>query len=120
MIVIAAPPPSIRQPPFTVYNHAMMVNLAMRAGPLDFAEPLWLLALLALVPIVYFWKTSRVPGTPIRRWVSLILRCALVAAVVLSLAGTRMVWFSKGICVVFVLDQSQSVPGTAREAVRQR
>ena len=41
-------------------------------------------------------------------------------ALVFSLAGTRMVWFSKGICVAFVLDQSQSVPGSVREAVRTR
>ena len=27
-------------------------------------------------------------------------------------------WFNKGICVAFVLDQSQSVPGPARENVR--
>jgi uncharacterized membrane protein/Mg-chelatase subunit ChlD len=103
-----------------VYNHAMMLPLAMRAGPLDFAEPMWLLGLFALVPIIYLWKTSRIPASTLRRWVSLILRCALVVAVVLALAGTRMVWFSKGICVVFVLDQSKSVPSSARDAMRQR
>jgi len=50
--------------------------------------------------------------------VSLILRCALVVALVFALAGTRLVWHSNGICVVFVLDQSQSVPGAARDAAR--
>jgi uncharacterized membrane protein/Mg-chelatase subunit ChlD len=95
-------------------------SLAMRAGPLDFGEPRWLWLLLLLAPIVYWWKTSRVPGSPARRWVSLILRSVLVVGLVLALAGTRLVWTSKGICVVFVLDQSQSVPGPAREVVRER
>jgi uncharacterized membrane protein/Mg-chelatase subunit ChlD len=92
----------------------------MLVGPLDFAEPSWLLLLLALIPVVYWWKTSRVPGSPFRRWVSLALRSLLIIGIVFALAGTRLVWSSKGICVVFVLDQSQSVPGPARDVVRER
>ena len=42
----------------------------------------------------------------------------LVVAIVFSLADMRVVWANKGICVAFVLDQSQSVPGDARDAVR--
>ena len=92
--------------------------LAMRLGPLEFGDPVWLFALLLLVPVLYLWKTSRVPGSPVRRWGMLALRVALILAIVFSLADTRMVWFNKGICVAFVLDQSQSVPGDARENVR--
>ncbi len=113
---------------FSVYNGAMLVpsspliltTVALRAGPLDFSDPSWLWALLIFFPIVYLWKTSRVPATAIRRWVTLLLRSALVLALTFSLAGTRLVWFNKGICVVFVLDQSQSVPGAARDVVRER
>ncbi|MCL2640389.1 MAG: VWA domain-containing protein [Phycisphaerales bacterium] len=90
----------------------------MMHGLLDFSEPVWLWALVVLVPIVYLWRTSRVPGSPLRRWVSLILRVALVVAVVFALAGARVVWHSDGICVIFVLDQSQSVPGATRDAAR--
>ncbi|HVX86535.1 MAG TPA: VWA domain-containing protein [Phycisphaerae bacterium] len=97
-----------------------MAVLAMRLGPLDFAQPLWLLGLLLLAPIFYWWKTSRVAGSPIRRSVALALRSLLILALVLALAGTRVVWFTKGICVVFVLDQSQSVPGAARDVARER
>lgn len=93
-------------------------TLALRAGPVDFSDPVWLWALLLFIPILYFWKTSRVPATPLRKWGTLALRSILILAIVLSLAGTRVVWFNKGICVVFVLDQSQSVPGSARDAVR--
>jgi len=92
--------------------------LAFVLGPLDFAEPIWLLLLLLLIPIVYLWKTSRVPASKFRRGVSLLLRSSLILAIVLSLAGTRLVWFNHGLCVVFVIDQSQSVPGPVREVVR--
>ncbi len=92
--------------------------LAMRLGPAEFGQPAWLWALLLLVPIIYFWKTSQVPASVLRRWVSLILRLVLVLALVLSLADLPRTWFNKGICVAFVLDQSQSVPGPARENVR--
>src|ERR1700744_3732150 len=94
--------------------------LAFRAGPLDFSDPVWLWALLAFIPIIYFWKTSRVPATPFRRWITLAFRSILILATILSLAGTRLIWFNKGICVVFVIDQSQSVPGQARDLVRER
>jgi uncharacterized membrane protein len=99
--------------------HPMHI-LGLRAGPVEFGDPVWLWALLLLVPVVYLWKTSRVPGSPVRRWISLALRAALVIALTLSLADTHLVWFNKGICVVFLLDQSQSVPGPARDAVRDR
>jgi uncharacterized membrane protein len=98
----------------------LLPTLALRVGPLDFADPAWLWALLIFLPILYLWKTSRVPATPIRRWGMLLLRSALVLAIIASLAGTRLVWFNNGICVVFVLDQSQSVPGAARDVVRER
>jgi len=92
--------------------------LALRAGPLEFGDPVWLLGLILLLPIIYLWRTSRVPGSPVRKWVSLCLRAALVAALVLSLADTRVVWSNRGICVAFVIDQSQSVPGDARARLR--
>src|SRR5271154_3988158 len=95
-------------------------TLALRAGPFDFSEPIWLFALLLLLPILYLWKTSRVPATALRKWITLLLRVVLVLAIIFSLAGTRLVWFNKGICVVFVIDQSQSVPGSARDIVRER
>ncbi len=48
------------------------------------------------------------------------LRLALVLALILSLAGARLVWKNHGMCVLFLLDQSQSVSADAREAVRQK
>ena len=92
--------------------------LALRAGPLEFGDPVWLLGLALLVPVYYLWRTSRVPGSPVRKWVSLALRAGLVLALVFSLADTRVVWTNRGICVAFVIDQSQSVPGDSRARLR--
>lgn len=89
-------------------------------GWFEFSQPMWLLLALLVVPIVYVALTSRVVAGPWRRWTTLALRVALVLSLVLALAGTRMVWDNKGICVVFVLDQSQSIPTAMREAIRQR
>ena len=87
---------------------------------LDFGEPWWLVLLVLIVPVVYVWKTSLVPASPLRRWVSLGLRVALILAVVGALAGTRVVWRNTGVCVVFVVDQSESVPEAARAAIHKQ
>jgi len=86
----------------------------------QFGKPLWLVGLLALVPVIYFWATSRVPAAPGRRWVSLVLRIILVVALVLGLAETRLSWPNKGVCVAFLIDQSQSVPEEVRQLMRGR
>lgn len=88
--------------------------LALRLGPVDFGAPAWLAALLVLIPVMYFWKTSRVPATPLRRRVSLALRTGLILALVLALAEFRLVWFSNGVCTIFLIDQSESVPANDR------
>ena len=94
--------------------------LAARVGPLDFGAPEWLLALLIILPIVYFWRTSRVPASPARRWTALILRIILVAGIVGALAETRLVWSNRGVCVIFLLDQSQSMDPKLRTDAREQ
>ncbi len=87
---------------------------------LEFENPLWLGLIFLIAPVIYFWQTSKVPASMLRRAVSLVMRLALVLALILSMAGTRLVWKNHGICVLFLLDQSQSVSADAREAVRQK
>lgn len=96
----------------------MIPTLAMQLGPLEFGDPVWLFGLLLLVPVIFLWRTSRVPGSPVRRWTSLILRTVLVLGLVLAMADVRVVWANKGICVAFVIDQSQSVPVDTRDNIR--
>jgi uncharacterized membrane protein len=98
----------------------LLPTIAMRIGPLDFGEPLWLIALIIFIPIVYFWKTSAVPASRGRRWTALALRSVLTLAIILALAETRITWFSKGVCVIFVIDQSESVSEKVRSAQRDQ
>jgi len=95
-------------------------TIALQLFFLEFENPLWLMLLALLAPIVYFWQTSKIPASFLRRAVSLALRVALMLALIFSLCGTRLVWMNRGVCVLFLLDQSQSVGAEARAAVRQK
>lgn len=86
----------------------------------DFSQPEYLYLLGLLIPIIYIWRTSRVPASHTRKWGSLVLRTILVLGLVLALAGTRIVWKDKGLCVAFVIDQSQSIPGQMRDDIRNK
>ncbi len=101
-------------------NLSLLHILATRWWMFDVNQPWYLLLLGLLIPVVYFWKTSLVPASKMRRWVSLALRSILVIGIVLALAGTRIVWKDKGLCVAFVIDQSQSIPGVLRDRVRDK
>lgn len=85
---------------------------------LDIQRPVWLSLIILLLPVIYLWQTSRVPSPPIVRIASLALRIAVVLALILSLCGARLAWSSKGICVAFLVDSSQSVSPDAREKMR--
>lgn len=77
---------------------------------LSFSRPLALLLLLLLVPLtVYLSRTSfAFMRRGARRW-SLGLRLAIVALLVLSLAGAGIVRADQRLSVVFLLDRSDSV-----------
>lgn len=94
--------------------------LGYQIGWFDFAQPWWLLGMLLLAPMVWFWRNSKAPGGPSRGGLALVLRCVLVLALLLTLAGTRLARDTKGVCVVFLLDQSASVPAEARTNLRTR
>src|SRR4051812_8293841 len=86
--------------------------------PLDLVSPIGLLALLALVPIVWLWRTSLAPQVPLRRALTLAFRVGSVAALALALAGLRVVRESDRVAVIFCLDWSASLdPASKREAL---
>jgi uncharacterized membrane protein len=81
---------------------------------LSFIIPSALWLLLALIPL---WALAF--ATPRRRapaglWVSLLIRTALISALVLALAGARIVRDTGALTSVFLLDRSESIAPDAR------
>jgi Mg-chelatase subunit ChlD len=83
--------------------------------PISFSSPWYLLLLLALVPVVWLWWTSGRTTRRGRGIASLVLRAAILFAIVLSLSGLQWVRASDELAVVFLLDASDSIDAAARE-----
>ncbi|MFO0974563.1 MAG: VWA domain-containing protein [Phycisphaerae bacterium] len=84
-----------------------------------FDEPraLWLL----LLPVVlWLWSRRSLAGlSPGRRMAALVARTLVIALLVLALAGLQNVRISRDLSVIFVLDQSRSVPAEKQEDARR-
>lgn len=80
----------------------------------SFLRPLFLTALLSLIPLTYYWRKRPTSLTASRKQNALILRVAAVICVVLALAGTQIVNRSKNLSVVFLLDRSLSTGGNSQ------
>lgn len=82
-----------------------------------FDEPLWLLLLL-LVPILWIFSYRSLSGLgPYRRIFALLFRTAVFTAMVLALAGIQLQKISDRVTVIYLLDQSESIPKLTREAM---
>jgi uncharacterized membrane protein len=81
---------------------------------ITFDSPSWLLLLLLLPPLWYFSFRSISGLGPIRRWFVLGLRTAVLLLVVFALAEIQMVRTSEKMTVVYLLDQSVSIPEELR------
>ena len=76
------------------------------------------LALLALIPLVAWLGYRSLAGLgPFRRWLALALRCTVMLLIVLALADMQFRRHSDELSVVFLLDQSLSIPAAQREAM---
>jgi uncharacterized membrane protein len=76
----------------------------------EVVEPVWLV-LLALVPAVVFMSYRSLAGLgPVRRWLAIGLRCALVILLALALAEVRLRHPNENVTVLFLVDRSLSVP----------
>src|SRR5690606_22486270 len=84
--------------------------------PLSFADPawLWLMVPIAGIVVVGWLGASRTLSRG-RRVASLVIRLVLVACLVLSLAGARLVLPADRLSVVFLLDASASMLDATRE-----
>ncbi len=84
---------------------------------IEFERPLLLLLLPAsLGLVVWLWRTSRAYMPPVRRRVSLGLRVALVALLVLVLAGPLMQLRADEMSVAVLVDRSDSITPELRDA----
>lgn len=87
---------------------------ALTPFSVDVVSPWALLGLLILVPAVWLAYTSRSSAPRWREVAATTARCLAVVALVLALAGARMVRRSDKLSVIFVVDQSRSVAPAAR------
>ena len=84
---------------------------------ITFDAPRWLLLLLAL-PVLWWYSFRSISALgPVRRWFALALRTAVYVLLVLGLAEMQMVRTSQKLAVIYVLDQSVSIPEGQRRAM---
>jgi Mg-chelatase subunit ChlD len=78
----------------------------------------WYLALLALLPAVWWLGWGSLSGLgPIRSWMVLAVRSAVVVVLVLALAEVQFPRTSDKLSVIYLLDQSESIPANRRRAM---
>ncbi len=83
-----------------------------------FVEPGYLLLLPILLAGVW-WSGRRMLGiSRPRKRVVLLLRTLLITLIVLALAGLQAVRQNQGICTIFLLDASDSIPDKGKQAAR--
>ncbi|MEM9645463.1 MAG: VWA domain-containing protein, partial [Planctomycetota bacterium] len=85
--------------------------LPMRLG-FDHPGYLWLMA---AVPLLLWisWNALRVLG-PVRRWFAIIFRSIVWSVIVFAIAGVQLVRVNDRVTVMYVLDQSESIPALQR------
>jgi Ca-activated chloride channel family protein len=95
------------------------------------AEPLWLLCLVAILPIWWMGsrqtpsinpflskgKTHKISSLIRVQWL-MALRITAIVAIVLAIAGTKINWPAKGRCITVALDISASIPDQQLEKAR--
>src|SRR5262245_66578273 len=82
-----------------------------------FDQPWWLLLLL-LVPVLWIFSFKSLSGLgPYRRIFALLFRTVVFTLLVLALAGVQLQKISDRVTVIYLLDQSESIPKLTREAM---
>jgi len=71
----------------------------------------WALGLLVLIPYAFYLsKKSLADLSTWHRWSTFGLRSVIIVLLVLSLGGFKLVWKVDKLCVIFILDVSNSIP----------
>ena len=78
----------------------------------------WFLLLLGLVPLVAVWSYDSLAGLgKWRRWIAILLRSSVMVLLIFALADLQLLRSNDRITVIYLLDQSLSVPETRRTAM---
>lgn len=89
----------------------------MRGLEIGFDKP-WYLLLLAVVPLLWIFSFKSLAGLGnFRRFLAIALRTLVVILVVLALAEVQLLRTSQKVTVIYLLDQSESIPQERREAM---
>jgi Mg-chelatase subunit ChlD/uncharacterized membrane protein len=82
-----------------------------------FAAPGYL-AILLLLPVLWFYSYRRLTGLgPVRCWLALLLRTLVVTLLVIAAADMQIVRTNDHLTVIYLLDQSLSIPQEKRTAM---
>ena len=76
----------------------------------------WYLCLLLLIPLVWWLGLKSLAGLgPWRRTIAIALRTAVMLLVIFAIAGIQWIWSSEKLTVIYLLDQSDSIPVAKRQ-----
>ncbi len=82
---------------------------------IGFEYPFYLL-LLAVIPLIVWIGSRSLAGLGTwRAVIAIILRCCVCTLVIFAIAGLRFIWTSDKTVVIFLLDQSDSIPSAKRQ-----
>jgi uncharacterized membrane protein len=78
----------------------------------------WYLLLAGLLPLLWVWSYHSLSGLGrIRRLVAIAWRTLVMLLLILAIADMRLVRISDRLTVIYLLDQAESIPRSAREAM---
>lgn len=76
----------------------------------------WYLLLLAVIPVVWWLGMKSLAGLgPWRRGIAIALRTAVLLLIIFAIAGIQWIWSSEKLTVIYLLDQSDSIPVAKRQ-----
>ena len=90
------------------------MSLPLRLG---FDHPGYLWLLLALPLLWWMGFSSLAALGKFRRWFALAMRTIVWTAIVMAMAGVQLVWVSDRVTVMYLLDQSESIPIAKRQVM---
>ena len=83
----------------------------------DFDSP-WYLLLLGIVPVMWWFSFRGLSGLgPVRRIMAMSLRTAVLVLFIFAIAGIQLEKSTDRLTVIFLLDQSKSIPKEHRDAM---